>query len=161
MPSRNILNAPPTGRWLGLDVGSVRVGVAISDTNRTTALPKPPLPRTWKQLKPALETIVKTYQISTIILGYPLNMDGTESKGTQSVTDLALLIEKDLKLPTFLIDERLTSHQAEQAFFEQRDPKTRQTRASKKQSIGKIDSPAATLILQQAIATCNSKTLTP
>jgi putative Holliday junction resolvase len=135
---------PRSGKVLGLDVGAKRVGVAVSDSSQTTALPARPLPRVWKELKVALVAL----QPVGVVLGEPKHMSGESGKEVQSITDLAALIAKELNLPVALMDERLTSHAAEAAFFEQRIEGSRQTRASKAESVGQIDSAAATLLLQ-------------
>lgn len=129
---------------LGLDVGTKRVGVAVSDRGQTTALPKVPLPRLWKELKAGITAAGAV----GVVLGEPKYMSGDAGKEVQSITDLATLITQELNLPVALMDERLTSHAAEAAFFEQRTEGSRQTRASKAQSVGQIDSAAATLLLQ-------------
>jgi putative Holliday junction resolvase len=135
---------PRNGKVLGLDVGTKRVGVGVSDSAQTTALPKTPLPRVWKELKAGIQAAGAV----GVILGEPKHMSGESGKEVQSITDLASLIAKELNLPVALMDERLTSHAAEAAFFEQRTAGSRQTRASKAESVGQIDSAAATLLLQ-------------
>jgi len=135
---------PLTGRVLGLDIGTKRVGVALSDSAQTTALPKAPLPRLWKELKAGIAALAPV----GVVLGEPRHMSGEAGKEVQSVADLAALIAKELNLPVALMDERLTSHAAEAAFFEQRTTGSRQTRASKAESVGQVDSAAATLLLQ-------------
>ncbi|MCA3244086.1 MAG: Holliday junction resolvase RuvX [Alphaproteobacteria bacterium] len=135
---------PPSGRVLGLDVGAKRVGVALSDSAQTTALPKTPLPRRWQELKAGIVALAP----AGVVLGEPRHMSGAAGKEVQSVADLAALIAKELNLPVALMDERLTSHAAEAAFFEQRLAGSRQTRASKAESVGQVDSAAAALLLQ-------------
>lgn len=146
MVLRNPLDLPRTGRLLALDMGEKRVGVAISDSLRTVALGRGQWPRPWRELKTLLDNERQTSSLCAVVLGLPLNMDGTHGPMAQSVSDLAALIEKELNLPALLWDERLTSRQMEQSFFEERTG--RQTRAGKKDSIGKMDSGAAVLILQ-------------
>jgi len=141
---RNSPPIPPTGRVLGLDIGTKRVGVALSDSAQTTALPKTPLPRRWPELKAGICALAP----AGVVLGAPHHMSGEAGKEVQSVADLAALIATELHLPVALMDERLTSHAAEAAFFEQRIAGSRQTRASKAASVGQIDSAAATLLLQ-------------
>jgi putative holliday junction resolvase len=135
---------PPRGRILGLDIGTKRVGVAVSNAAQPTALAKGTWARPWVQLK---ANIAASGAVG-VVLGEPLHMSGEKGTGAQSVADLAALITAELKLPTALMDERLTSHAAEAAFFEQRVPGSRQTRASKKESIGEVDAAAAVLLLQ-------------
>ncbi len=152
MASRNpkwhdISALPAQGRLLALDVGTKRVGVAISDSARTVALGRGQWPRLWKDLKAQ----ISASGAAAVVLGLPLHMSGDHGPEAQGVQDLAALIEAELHLPVLLWDERLTSRAAESAFFEQRDSGRdgrRQTRASKADSTGHIDSAAAILILQ-------------
>lgn len=141
---QNFKPIPQSGRLLGLDVGTKRVGVAVSDSAQSTALSKGTWPRVWKELK---AKIVEAQGVG-VVLGEPLHMSGERGTEVQSITDLAKLIEAELGLPVALMDERLTSHAAEAAFFEQRVQGSRQTRASKADSVGEVDSAAAVLLLQ-------------
>jgi putative Holliday junction resolvase len=99
-------------------------------------------------MKPKL-TLEKTANVSGVVLGLPLNMDGTYGPTATVITSLADLIEKEVGLPVLLWDERLTSRQMENAFFETRQG--RQTRGSKKDSVGLMDAGAAAVILQGVI----------
>lgn len=154
MPTRNpaafAASLPTPGKLLGLDVGQKRIGLASSTSTRTLATSAGVLERTpWKALAPVLAAKAAGY--AGFVVGYPLNMDGTAGPMAQSVTDFATLLEKETGLPVLLFDERLSSVQAENAFFEQRETGSRQTRASKKASVGHIDSGAAVVVLQAAL----------
>lgn len=136
----------PAGRIFGIDGGAARVGLAVSDTARTLAtaigsVPKKP----WSGMKSAISQW-QAQGVTCVAVGYPLNMDGSEGPACVVARSLADLIAKDLGLPVLLWDERLTSRAAEAAFFSQREG--RQTRGSKKASVGKIDANAAALMLQ-------------
>jgi putative Holliday junction resolvase len=135
---------PPKGRVLGLDVGVKRVGAAVSDSAQGTALSKAIWPREWKQLK----NLIVGAQAVGVVLGEPKHMSGEAGERAQSVTDLAKLIEAELQLPVALMDERLTSVQAQNAFFEQREAGSRQTRASSRDAAQSLDASAAVLLLQ-------------
>ena len=143
VPTRNPRELPAAGRLLALDLGAKRVGVALSDSNRSVALSRGEWPRVWAELK---QKIVAESNITAVVLGLPLDMAGTHGPSATAATSVADLIEKELKLPVLLWDERLTSRQAENAFFEQRTG--RQTRASKRDSVGHVDSGAAVIMLQ-------------
>lgn len=152
-PSQLSSAALAGGRVVALDYGSTRTGIAISDSARKVAMPRGQFPSIWKELKPKLQALQQE-GVTLAVLGLPLNMDGTTGPTATKVASLADLIEKELGLPVLLCDERLTSHQAESAFFEQRDggrTGRRQTRASKRESVGHIDATAATLLLQTAL----------
>lgn len=136
----------PKGRILALDGGAVRVGLAVSDTAQRLAGAVGIVPRKpWAGVKTAVETW-KAQGVTACVVGLPLNMDGTEGPACNASRSLADLLEKDCGMPVLLWDERLTSQQAEAAFFEQRTG--RQTRGSKQASVGRVDSAAAVLLLQ-------------
>lgn len=136
----------PAGRILALDIGSVRVGLAITDRLRTLATSVGIVPRKpWGTLKAKIGEW-QGQGVTAVVLGWPLNMDGSEGPACTAVRSVADLIAKETGLPVLLWDERLTSQQAEAAFFMQREG--RQTRASKRDSVGYIDAAAATLLLQ-------------
>jgi putative Holliday junction resolvase len=145
MTVRNPFDLPP-GRILALDNGERRVGMAVSDSGRRIAASAGIADRQpWSGLKAAILTW-KAQGVAAAVVGLPLNMDGSEGPSCHAARSLADLIEKECALPVLLWDERLTSRQAEDAFFAQREG--RQTRGSKKASAGKIDGAAAALLLQ-------------
>lgn len=148
MVTRNPLELPAEGRLLALDVGTKRVGVALTDSARRLATVRGVWPRPWAELKVKLAAEAGNGVVG-VVLGEPLNMDGTVGPMATAVRSLADLIEKELGLPVLLWDERLTSRQVEGAFFEQRQG--RETRGSKKESVGQIDAGAAALILQGVV----------
>lgn len=149
MVTRNPFDLPAQGKLLALDSGAVRVGVAASDTSRRMAVTKGIVDRQpWATLKTKISAW-KTEGCVAAVVGYPLNMDGTPGPSADAATSLASLIEKECGLPVLLWDERLTSRQAEGAFFEQRIG--RMTRGSKKASVGHIDSGAAVILLNNVL----------
>lgn len=145
MVTRNPLELPTVGRLLALDIGEKRVGVALSDSGRRLGAARGVWPRPWAELKVKIKAEAAN-GIVAVVLGEPLNMDGSIGPMATAVSSLADLIEKELGLPVLLWDERLTSRQVESAFFEQRQG--RETRGSKKASVGFVDAGAAVVILQ-------------
>lgn len=145
MVTRNPLELPESGKLLALDAGGKRVGVATCDSGRRLATVRGVWPRPWGELKTKL-VVEKAAGIVGVVLGFPLNMDGSVGPSATAALSLADLIEKEVGLPVLLWDERLTSRQVESAYFEQREG--RQTRGSKKDSVGSIDAGAAAVILQ-------------
>ena len=131
-------------RWLGLDLGSVRIGVALSDPLGITAQPHTVLKSagTQKDLV-AIGELVRKHEVTQVIVGLPLNMDGTESATTRKVRDFTLKLAGRLNVPVFFLDERLTSKQAERAMIE-----ADSRRADRRQKLDKI---AASLLLQSAL----------
>lgn len=145
MVTRNPLELPELGRLLALDAGGKRVGVALSDSGRRVAAARGVWPRPWGELKVKIAA-EKANKVVAVVIGYPLNMDGSVGPTATAALSLADLIEKELGMPVLLWDERLSSRQVENAFFEQRQG--RETRASKKDSVGFVDAGAAVVILQ-------------
>lgn len=102
------------GRVLALDIGSKRVGVAISDELRLTARRLPALKRTpWKRLLKDLAGLCSEFDVRLIVLGLPLRLDGSEGDAALEVRRVARNLCISLKLPIALQDERLTSKDAE------------------------------------------------
>ena len=131
-------------RLIGLDLGSKRIGVSICDEKQLIATPFKTIKRsTAKEVINKLRTIIEENNIKGIIIGNPLNMDGTSGSSAQSVKDTSENIEKSINLPVCLWDERLSTVGAFN-LSSQLD-----INVSKREK--KIDENAATFILQGAI----------
>ena len=131
-------------RLIGLDLGSKRIGVSICDEKQLIATPFKTIKRsTAKEVINELRTIIEENDIKGIIIGNPLNMDGTSGSSAQSVKDTSENIEKSINLPVCLWDERLSTVGAFN-LSSQLD-----INVSKREK--KIDENAATFILQGAI----------
>ena len=97
-------------RLIGVDMGSKRVGLSISDENRKIATPLKTLNYENIQiLISELEIIANENNVHGIIFGNPINMDGTEGSSSQSVKDKVKLISEKIQIPIFLWDERLST----------------------------------------------------
>jgi len=131
-------------RWLGLDLGHVRIGVALSDPLGMTAQPLTVLKSggTQKDMM-TIGELVNQHEVSRVVVGLPINMDGTESAQTKKIRDFASKLSGRLNVPVFFIDERLTSRQAERMMTE--------SGVSGKKQRGKVDQIAAALLLQSAL----------
>jgi putative Holliday junction resolvase len=106
----------PSGRLLALDLGEKRIGVAVSDELWMTVRPLPCLRRTsWKQLLGTVANLMQSFDAQALVIGLPLNLDGTEGLAAQEARRLARNFELSLKVPVHLQDERLTSREAEEA----------------------------------------------
>ncbi len=129
------------GRILGIDFGERRFGLAISDESRSLASPLAVYERTdpERDLK-FLSDLVSQYQITEIVVGLPLNMDGSLGEKAQQVLEFKKLLEGHLKLPVHTFDERLTTAEAERVLL--------QADLSRKKRKAKRDALAAVLILQ-------------
>ena len=136
-------------RLLGLDLGSKRIGVSICDEKQLIATPFKTINRSSaKELVEELKIIIKENDIKGIIVGNPLNMDGSSGSSAQSVKDTSNNIEKSIDLPICLWDERLSTVGAFN-LSSQLD-----VNVSKREK--KIDENAAAFILQGAIDFLNN-----
>ena len=129
-----------TLRALGIDHGTRRIGLAYGDEiGVATPLPAITSPDTAKQWA-ELAAVLKERDITEVVLGHPLNMDGTSGPKALEVERFAAKVRSEFGLPVHLVDERLTSYEAESTIA---PSKRRDVRKS-----GLIDSRAATIILQ-------------
>ena len=97
-------------RFIGLDLGSKRIGVSICDERQSIATPFKTINKTkTNELIDELKIIIKDYNIGGIIVGNPVNMDGSLGRSAQSVNDVATNISKSIDLPVILWDERLST----------------------------------------------------
>ena len=97
-------------RLLGIDLGTKRIGIAISDYNQKIATPLQTLDKSkLGKLIDKLESIITEYDIKGIIIGNPINMDGTYGKSSQSAKDIAINISNKIDIPVSLWDERLST----------------------------------------------------
>jgi putative Holliday junction resolvase len=96
---------------LGIDYGEKRIGLAISDESFTLARELDILSP--KEFWGQLVGFIREHQISTIVLGWPLNMSGERTKKTEEVASFKLRVESKTGLPVEIMDERLTSQMAE------------------------------------------------
>jgi len=97
-------------RFIGLDLGSKRIGVSICDERQSIATPFKTINKTnTNELIDELKVIITENNIGGIIVGNPLNMDGTLGRSAQSVNDVASNISNSIDLPVILWDERLST----------------------------------------------------
>ena len=100
-------------RLMGIDPGEKRIGIAISDENKIVATPYTTLVKdNYAELVTQIRKIVDENQIDGIVIGNPINMDGTEGPSSQSAKDLAKNLSKDITENITLWDERLSSQGA-------------------------------------------------
>ena len=136
-------------RLIGLDLGSKRIGVSICDEKQLIATPFKTINRsTAKELIDELKSIIKENNIKGIVVGNPLNMDGSLGSSAQSVKDTSNNIKKSINLPICLWDERLSTVGAFN-LSSQLD-----VNVSKREK--KIDENAAAFILQGALDFLNN-----
>jgi putative Holliday junction resolvase len=97
-------------RLIGLDLGSKRIGVSICDEKQLIATPLKTINRnTLNELISDLKSIIDENNIKGIIIGNPLNMDGSSGRSAQSVKDTSQKIEENIDIPICLWDERLST----------------------------------------------------
>lgn len=125
---------------MGIDPGSKRIGVAVSDIDGKIAMPNSVIDRRANRFIDELSTIAKDNAVSEVVVGLPVNMDGSEGPSARSARLLASDLAKKLDLPVKLLDERLTTVSAQASM--------KRAGASSREQKGKIDKVAATLILQ-------------
>ena len=131
----------PTGRILGLDVGSKTIGMAVSDPLGITAQGLATYRRQNKRLDfEELARVIEEYQASEIVVGYPLRMTGAEGTQAQKMQQFAEELRRRTHLPVHLWDERLTSAEANRVL--------RETEMSIRRRGEVVDRLAAVLILQ-------------
>ena len=136
-------------RLIGLDLGSKRIGVSICDDKQLIATPLKTINRnSLEDLVDELKLIINENNIKGIIVGNPLNMDGSSGRSAQSVKDTTENIEKNLEIPICLWDERLSTVGAFN-LSSQLD-----INVSKREK--KIDENAAAFILQGALDFLNN-----
>ena len=100
-------------RLIGIDPGGKRIGIAISDENKIVATPYTTLIKeNYPNLVSQIKKIINENQIDGIVIGNPINMDGSEGPSSQSAKDLAKNLSKDITENITLWDERLSSQGA-------------------------------------------------
>ncbi len=98
------------GRFLGCDVGEKTIGLALSDTNRAISTPFQVIQRTqWKRDSEILLKIITAYHIVGVVVGFPLNMNGSEGPRCQSTRQFVANLLSVHDLPVCLWDERLST----------------------------------------------------
>lgn len=139
---------PPAGRLVALDLGEKRVGVAVSDELGITVRPLPVIERaSWKKLLRAVRETIESFDARGLVIGLPLNLDGTEGFMAEEAQRLARNFELSLDVPVFLQDERLTSLEAEETL--------RTAGHSPEDVCSQIDSASACIILRDFIVQSN------
>jgi len=132
----------PSPRFLGLDVGNRRIGVAVSDELGLTAQPVMTLERKRNRRDDlrSLGRLARKFGVSAIVVGNPLRLSGEESSQTVKTQTFASELGELTGLPIHLHDERMTTHEAHQILYEAGHARQQHRRV--------VDQVAATLILQ-------------
>ena len=137
-------NIENNSRLLGIDPGNKNIGFAICDENKKVATPLKIIQKTkFEVLIKKINEIIQENNIKGIIIGNPINMDGTLGKSSQSASDFAKNLSKNITIPITMWDERLSS---EGSFKITKELNTNVTNR-----VNKLDKNAAAFILQGAI----------
>ncbi len=137
-------NIDNNSRLLGIDPGKKNIGIAICDENKVVATPLKIIKKNKFQiLLKEIQEIIKENDIKGIVIGNPINMDGSFGKASQSATGFAKNLSISITIPIVLWDERLSS---EGSFKITRDLGSNVT-----DRVKKLDKNAAAFILQGAI----------
>ncbi len=133
-------------RLLGLDLGTKTIGMAVSDVERRLASPFETIRRTkFTADVAALEVAIGARQVGGVVIGLPLNMDGSEGPRSQSTRSFVRLFLARRDLPVFLQDERLSTAAVTRSLIE--------ADASRRKRAEVVDRMAAAYILQSALDT--------
>ena len=130
-------------RYLGIDLGSKTIGLALSDITKTIATSYKTIffsDEDYESTIPEIKSIIKENDVSKIILGLPKNMNNTLGERAMLTTKYKEMLEKEVGLPVIFMDERLTSVISNNILIE--------ADMSRKKRKKKVDSVAAQIILQ-------------
>lgn len=137
---------------IALDLGEKRVGVAVSDALAISITRLAALPRSnWKQLLRDVDNLVRHYDAQTMVIGLPLNLNGSDGDAAREARRTALKFASSLNVPVYLQDERLSSVAAEQNL--------RLSGHKREQVAARIDSEAAAVILGDFLGTNQERIL--
>lgn len=146
----DVFRLPSEGRLLSIDPGTKKVGIALSDELQLTVRPLKIIQRSsWKKLLADVREIAEVYDAKGIVIGLPLNTDGSESGMSEDARRLARNFSLSLVIPVALHDERLTSYAARGRLWS--------TGAGERRVRERLDSEAAAIILEDFIETRNIK----
>ena len=131
-------------RLLGIDPGKKRIGLAISDEDKLISTPlKTILKKKFFDLIKEIKEIIEENNIKGIVVGNPLNMDGSKGSSSQSSNDFARNLSNNISIPVTMWDERLSSEGAFKL--------SANTGVNTSKKIEKLDQNAASFILQGAL----------
>lgn len=124
---------------LGVDLGSKRIGLAVSDPSGKVAMPLAVIDTDKTDFFEEAARIVKEKGVSEIVVGLPLRLDGSEGPAAKAARETAAAFEERLGVEVHLVDERMTSVAANKAMAKDLNSKKRR---------GRVDQVAAALMLQ-------------
>lgn len=140
---RDVSALPAAGRLLAIDLGEVRIGLALSDPAQVMASPAETLQVPRDQDKPALDALVNAsgrHEAAGLVVGYPRRLDGREGAAAQRARWFAEQLGERTGLPVLLWDERFSTTEAERVMLDQD--------ASRDERKQNVDQVAAAVLLQ-------------
>ncbi len=141
------------GRILALDFGRRRIGLAISDEMGLTAQPLGTVERKNRAADlRRLRKIVREHSVSLIVVGHPLRLDGSAGEMAAEAEHFAARLRKEVGLPVKLMDERLSSWEAEQVLAETRAARRQRAGTGRGKRRAPVDPVAAAVILRDYLA---------
>jgi putative Holliday junction resolvase len=140
----DVFRVPTSGRILAIDLGTKKVGVAVSDELQFTVRHVSIIERKgWKKFLKEVSTILIEFDAEALVIGLPYNFDGTESEMSAEARRIARNFSLSLEIPVFLQDERVSTYEARRNLWE--------LGLNKKQMREKLDAEAAAIILTDFI----------
>lgn len=130
---------------LAFDFGTRRIGVASGDTLTCTARAVTTLDAAPGALWKTIDSLIREYSPGQLVVGLPLNMDGSATALTEAARDFARALQARYRLPATLVDERLSSKEAEAQLREARASGLKRRRTSRSD----VDMTAARILLEQ------------
>ncbi|HET7870011.1 MAG TPA: Holliday junction resolvase RuvX [Actinomycetota bacterium] len=131
---------PEAGRILGLDLGDVRIGVAISDPGRRVAVPMGTVHTGAPADLKAIAKLVRDHEVTLVVVGHPLKMSGAQGTRARHAEEFVAALRQVLPVPVVLQDERLSTVEAERTL--------REAGAGSRDRRRAVDRSAAAVILQ-------------
>jgi len=140
----NVFSAPSSGRLVALDLGTKRLGIAVSDELQITVRGVKTIERAgWKKLLLQIKQILADFDAVALVIGLPYNFDGTESEMSQEARRLARNFSLSLSIPVYLQDERVSTYEARGRLWKER--------VSDIEMRKRLDNEAAAIILSDFI----------
>ena len=155
-------NSVRTGKILAIDYGRARIGLAVAESSHGIAQPLTTLERINRnEDMRRLRELVRDHNVKFVLVGLPLRLDGTRGEIAEETERFAQRVRKQIGVPVAMVDERLTSWEAERQMEEQFGRRSKSAEASSKKKASdriSVDSMAAAIILRDYLERQNSAT---
>lgn len=146
----DVFNVPKKGRIIALDLGTKKIGIAVSDELQITVRPLTVIKRTaWKKVLKVITDFIETYDAVALVLGLPYEFEGGESEMSAEARRLAKNFSLSIKIPVFLQDERVSTYEARGNLWK--------SGANEKKIRETLDAEAAAIILRDFIELKNQQ----